>query len=146
MLINVGAVVPIYAFSLFLPTILKGMGYRGTKGQLLSVAPYAAASFCTITVSIIADRTRQRGLLNICTVLVGITGVTMLITSQNPTVQYARTFFGAAGLYPILPNIMSWAINNTEGSLKRAIVVDSWVCLQGSATSAESFHAEHLLA
>jgi hypothetical protein len=31
-----GVLMPLYAFSLFLPTILAGMGYAGTKAQLLS--------------------------------------------------------------------------------------------------------------
>ncbi|KAK7223029.1 hypothetical protein V2G26_011032 [Clonostachys chloroleuca] len=123
MLINAGTLVPIYAFSLFLPTILRGMGHQGTKAQLLSVPPYAGAALCTIAVGYVADRTRQRGLLNMGTVVVGMTGFVMLISSQDPQVQYAGTFLGAAGIYPVLPNTISWAINNTEGSLKRAIVV-----------------------
>ncbi|KAJ3536193.1 hypothetical protein NM208_g6827 [Fusarium decemcellulare] len=123
MAINAGALVPIYAFSLFLPTILRGMGHHGTRAQLLSVPPYAVAAVCTVAVGFIADRTRQRGLLNMGTVLIGMAGFSMLIASQNPKVQYAGTFLGAAGIYPILPNTMSWAVNNTEGSLKRAIVV-----------------------
>src|SRR3954470_17521591 len=31
----------ILGFSLFLPTILLGMGYQGTRAQLMSVPPYA---------------------------------------------------------------------------------------------------------
>lgn len=123
MLINAGALVPIYAFSLFLPTILRGMGHHGTKAQLPSVPPYAGAAVCTVAVGFIADKTRQRGLLNMGTILVGMAGFVMLISTDNPSVQYAGTFLGAAGLYPVLPNTMSWAVNNTEGSLKRAIVV-----------------------
>ncbi|EXA29568.1 hypothetical protein FOVG_18958 [Fusarium oxysporum f. sp. pisi HDV247] len=123
MLINAGALVPIYAFSLFLPTILRGMGHHGTKAQLLSVPPYAGAAVCTVAVGFIADKTRQRGLLNMMTILVGMAGFVMLISSENPKLQYAGTFLGAAGLYPVLPNTMSWAVNNTEGSLKRVIVV-----------------------
>lgn len=30
-----GSFMPLYAFSLFLPTILAGMGYEGTRAQLL---------------------------------------------------------------------------------------------------------------
>jgi hypothetical protein len=33
----------LYAFSLFLPTIIKNMGYATTKAQLMSVPPYAFA-------------------------------------------------------------------------------------------------------
>jgi nitrate/nitrite transporter NarK len=33
----------LYAFSLFLPSIIKEMGYSATRAQLMSVAPYAFA-------------------------------------------------------------------------------------------------------
>jgi MFS family permease len=51
----------LYAFSLFLPTIIKGMGYKNTHAQLLSVPPYAVAAVMTITIGYIADRTGKRG-------------------------------------------------------------------------------------
>lgn len=33
MTIYMGCLVPLYAFSLFLPTIVRGMGYAGTRAQ-----------------------------------------------------------------------------------------------------------------
>ena len=42
--------VPLYAFSLFLPSIIASLGYKSTTAQLLSVPPYAAAAILTITV------------------------------------------------------------------------------------------------
>ena len=41
---------PLYAFSLFLPSIISSLGYTSTKAQLLSVPPYAAAAILTISV------------------------------------------------------------------------------------------------
>ena len=41
---------PLYAFSLFLPSIIAALGYKSTKAQLLSVPPYAAAAILTITI------------------------------------------------------------------------------------------------
>ena len=49
-LIYMGADCPLYAFSLFLPSIVAGLGYTSTKAQLLSVPPYAAAAILTITI------------------------------------------------------------------------------------------------
>ena len=42
--------VPLYAFSLFLPSIIASLGYKSTTAQLLTVPPYAAAAILTITV------------------------------------------------------------------------------------------------
>jgi hypothetical protein len=56
-----GADGALYAFSLFLPTIIAGLGYTSTKANLLSVPPYAVAAVVTVLVGWIADRTQQRG-------------------------------------------------------------------------------------
>ncbi|SPO06214.1 related to allantoate permease [Cephalotrichum gorgonifer] len=138
MVIYMGCLTPLYAFSLFLPTILKGMGHAGTKGQLLSVPPYAVAALLTVTVGFIADRTRWRGYCNMVTVSVAIAGFIMLIVSSSPKTQYAAVFLGAAGIYPTISNTLSWVNNNTEGSLKRAFVlgmVVGWGNLNGVVSS-----------
>ena len=48
--IYMGADCPLYAFSLFLPSIIASLGYKSTTAQLLSVPPYAAAAILTITI------------------------------------------------------------------------------------------------
>jgi MFS family permease len=95
--IYMGCLMPLYAFSLFLPTILRGMGHVGTKAQLLSVPPYACAALLTVIVGFVADRTKCRGYCNIATVLIGIIGFIMLLASANPQVQYGAVFLGAMG-------------------------------------------------
>jgi cyanate permease len=90
----------LYAFSLFLPTIVQGMGYRGTQAQLLTVPPYICAAVVTICVGFFADHTRYRGYCNLATVTVGMIGFILLLSSSNIRIQYAGTFLGAAGIYP----------------------------------------------
>ncbi|UPK95911.1 hypothetical protein LCI18_006846 [Fusarium solani-melongenae] len=138
MVIYMGCLMPLYAFSLFLPTILRGMGYVGTRAQLLSVPPYACAALATIFVGFTADRTKWRGFCNIATVCVGIIGFIMLLASHKPKVQYGAVFLGAMGIYPTVSNTVSWVNNNIEGSLKRAIVlgmVVGWGNLNGVVSS-----------
>ena len=48
---------PLYAFSLFLPTIVEELGYESTTANLLSVPPYAAAAVLTVAIGWYADRT-----------------------------------------------------------------------------------------
>ncbi|KKZ65100.1 hypothetical protein EMCG_01340 [[Emmonsia] crescens] len=129
----------LYAFSLFIPTILNELvSYSSTKAQLLSVPPYAVAALLTITVGYIADRTRQRGICNMAVSLLGIAGFSMLLGSQTPEVKYAGTFLGAMGIYPAISNTISWASNNTEGVYKRGVTlgfVIGWGNIQGCVTS-----------
>ena len=79
MLIYMGCDGALYAFSLFIPSIIAGLGYKSTKAQLLSVPPYAVAAVLTVFVGFSADRTRQRGIHNMCIALLGIIGYGMLL-------------------------------------------------------------------
>lgn len=91
------------------------LGYKSTTAQLLSVPPYAAGCLLTILIGLFSDRTKMRGLSNIGVSLIGIAGFSMLLGAKSPGVRYAGTFLGAMGIYPCIPNTISWASNNTEG-------------------------------
>lgn len=133
-----GCDMPLYAFSLFLPTIISELGYATTKAQLLTVPVYAAAAILTITIGYIADRTRQRALCNIVVSFLGITGFAMLLASERPGVKYAGTFLGALGIYPCIANTITFIANNIEGVYKRGVVlgfVIGWGNLNGIVSS-----------
>lgn len=133
-----GCLCPLYSFSLFLPTILVGMGYKGTTAQLMSVPPYAVAASMTVFIGWLADRTRWRGYCNIVISFIGCVGFAMLLSTTNPRVQYAGTFLGAMGIYPTVSNSLSWASNNVEGVYKRGVMVGTvvgWGNLNGVVAS-----------
>ncbi|TVY17169.1 putative transporter [Lachnellula arida] len=138
MIIYMGCDMPLYAFSLFLPSIISELGYSSVKAQLLSVPPYAAAAILTVAIGYIADRTKQRGLCNISVSLLGIAGFSMLLGSQKAGVKYAAVFLGALGIYPCIANTITWVSNNAEGSYKRGVVlgfVIGWGNLNGIISS-----------
>ena len=66
MLITIGIFTPLYSFSLFLPTIIEGLGYTKNSAQLMSVPPYVVACFVCITGGWMADRHAQRGIYLVC--------------------------------------------------------------------------------
>ncbi|KAJ5724573.1 hypothetical protein N7493_006301 [Penicillium malachiteum] len=145
-IIYMGADGSLYAFSLFIPTIIKELlnanfdiqGYSSIRAQLLSVPPYAAAAILTISIGFIADRTRQRGLCNIGTSLLGIVGFSMLLGCESAGGRYAGTFLGAMGIYPAIANTISWASNNIEGVYKRGVslgFIIGWGNLNGIVSS-----------
>ncbi|CAN6671502.1 high-affinity nicotinic acid transporter [Trichomonascus vanleenenianus] len=134
MIVYMGSNGPLYGLSLFLPTIVKDLGYHATRAQLLTVPPYAVACAFTIFVGFIADKTMQRGLINIGLALIAMVGYAMLISGVSPSVRYAGTFLGAMGIYPSIPNTITWSTNNTEGVYKRGItlgLVMAWINIQG---------------
>ncbi|KAE8330948.1 major facilitator superfamily domain-containing protein [Aspergillus sergii] len=139
-IIYMGADGALYAFSLFVPTIIKELrsGYSSTRAQLLSVPPYACAAILTISVGYIADRTRQRGIYNILASILGIVGFAMLLGTNSPGVKYAGVFLGAMGIYPCIANTIAWVSNNVEGIYKRGVTIGimiGWGNLNGIMSS-----------
>jgi MFS family permease len=140
MAIYMGTTVPLYAFSIFLPSIVRDLGWGTTvvQSQLYSVPPYIAAAILTVVVGWLADRTRTRGIYNIVSSLIGSAGFAMLLGTHNPGVQYAGTFLGALGIYPCISNTITWVANNVEGVYRRGIVlgfVIGWGNLNGIVSS-----------
>jgi len=97
MLIAVGVVTPLYSISLFLPTIIKDMGYKNNTAQLMSAPPYITACVCTILASYFADKVKQRGVFVLGSDVVAISGFVMLLASNRPHVKYGGSFLAASG-------------------------------------------------
>lgn len=141
-IIYMGCDMPLYAFSLFLPTIIRESGFvksgSTTLTNLLSVPPYAAAALLTVLVGWYADHTRKRGLANIYISFLAIAGFSMLLGTSNPNVQYAGVFLAAMGIYPCVPNTIAWGSNNFAGSYKRGVTMGvfiGWGNLNGIVSS-----------
>ncbi|KAF2858380.1 MFS general substrate transporter [Piedraia hortae CBS 480.64] len=137
-IVYMGCTGSLYAFSLFLPTIVKELGYTSTRANLLSVPPYAAAAVLTVVIGKVADKTRRRGFCNMCTSMIGIIGFSMLLGSNNAKLKYAGTFLGALGIYPCIPNTIAWTANNIEGVYKRGVTIGfviGWGNLNGIVSS-----------
>jgi predicted MFS family arabinose efflux permease len=98
MILTVGLFTPLYSIALFLPTIVRDLGYSNSTAQLMSAPPYVSACVMTILGSYAADRLKQRGLLLLGYQLIAILGFALLATSKKPHIQYAGSFFAAAGM------------------------------------------------
>ncbi|KAF2266364.1 major facilitator superfamily transporter [Lojkania enalia] len=121
MFITIGIYSPLYTLSLFLPTIVKNLGYKNSQAQLMTVPPYAVACFFCILTGWVADRHRQRGIYMISCNIIGILGFILQLATKNTRVRYLGTFFAAAGIYPNVSQTVAWNGNNIGGSTKRSV-------------------------
>ncbi|KAJ5120928.1 uncharacterized protein N7515_010316 [Penicillium bovifimosum] len=112
---------PLYTLSLFLPTIIKELGYSAAKAQLLSVPPYAVAFILTLGVAIASEKTRRRAPFIMGSSALGCIGYILLLTQDRAGVSYVGTIFAAAGIYPAVAIVLSWPANNVSGQTKRCI-------------------------
>lgn len=88
----IGSLMPVYAFSLFSPTLIKNLGYTAAEAQLLSVPPYVLAAFSTIFAGWLSDHYGKRGVFAIFYACVGIVGFILCIFSPLPGLGYAGLF------------------------------------------------------
>ncbi|KIM33275.1 hypothetical protein M408DRAFT_152128 [Serendipita vermifera MAFF 305830] len=121
MLITFGMFICLYSISLFLPTIIKNMGYKNNDAQLMTVPPYVVGCIFTISGGFLADRYKQRGVFMIGYCIMAMTGFSMLLATESVGVQYAGTFLATSGIYANIPGGVAWNGNNIGGSTKRAI-------------------------
>ncbi|KAI0057442.1 MFS general substrate transporter [Artomyces pyxidatus] len=137
MIVYVGSDMPLYAFSLFLPSIINE-GFQATAANLLTVPVYAFACIITCLVGFFADRLGQRGLFNIGLLCLGGAAYIMLIASTNAALSYVAVYFATCGIYPLIPNTVAWVSNNVEGSYKRSVslaMVISFGNINGAVSS-----------
>lgn len=91
-----------YALSLFLPTIIKGLGYSSAIAQLLTIPVYAAASIACIAVGYFSDRMGQRSLFTLVCYGAVFVGFLIAVAPSRfiPGLTYAGCFIAASGSYP----------------------------------------------
>ncbi|KAF8216659.1 MFS general substrate transporter [Mycena galopus ATCC 62051] len=138
MIVYVGADMPLYAFSLFLPSIISELGFDATPANLLTVPVYFAACCATCLVGFFADRYGHRGYFNFGFLCLGGAGYIILVASRNATLSYFAVFMAACGIYPVIPNTVAWVSNNVEGSYKRSVslaMVISFGNINGAVSS-----------
>ncbi|KAF8639035.1 hypothetical protein AX17_001759 [Amanita inopinata Kibby_2008] len=121
MIIYCGCDAPLYAFSLFLPSIINQLGYRATPANLLTVPVYVFACIITCVVGYSADRWGHRAYFNLAFFSLGAAGYIILISSRNAALSYFAVYLATCGIYPVVPNTIAWASNNVEGSYKRSV-------------------------
>ncbi|KAF5515411.1 putative transporter [Colletotrichum siamense] len=140
MAIYMGCDMPLFAVTLFLPTIIDDLGLNTNtiQSQLWTVPPYAAAAVFTVFMGWLADKFKVRGICNVCVSMVGIAGFSMILAADSPKIKYIGTCLGVMGLYPCVSNTITWIANNTQGVYKRGVVlgfVIGWGNLSGILSS-----------
>jgi MFS family permease len=105
-------VCPLYGISLFLPSIIRGLGYTSSTAQLLTVPIYITASVLAVAVAWWSDRVGKRyPFILVCLCIMAV-GFIMCVASATPGVIYAGVFIAACALYPAFPGNITWLSNS----------------------------------
>jgi MFS family permease len=110
----------LYGLALFLPSIIKQLGFSPVKSQLLSVGPFAVAFALTIGSAYYSDRSGQRGPTTAAISVLAVVGFAMYLKSDHKYVSYGSLYLTVPGVYAAAPAISAWMANNSEPHYRRA--------------------------
>ncbi|ODQ55156.1 MFS general substrate transporter [Saitoella complicata NRRL Y-17804] len=151
--------ITINSFSLFIPSILRSMGYTAERAQLMTVGPYALACVWSVALAYFSDKTRKRGLWILISMPFIVIGYALLVSvpTSRTSIRYLAVFFAAFGAFPLGPAFLSWASNNVRGRTQRATatalvttfgnigaIVATWCYLPGDAPAYRKGHGINL--
>ncbi|KAI1824845.1 MFS transporter-like protein [Xylaria intraflava] len=131
--------VPLYSFSLFLPTIISGLGYQSTEAQLFTVPPNIAAFIAVLIVTRLSDTLKARGLLMAGCCLIAIVGYILMLATHQNGARYAGTFLVAMGVYPNSALIMGWLSNNMAPHFVRATGIGFLIAFANTSAFISTF-------
>ncbi|KAJ6508815.1 major facilitator superfamily domain-containing protein [Mycena sanguinolenta] len=113
----------LYSLSLFLPTIISGLGFSSWQAQLLTVPPNTLAALSIWFTVWVSSRYNFRAPFIIGAAFIAIIGYIILLTATTSSVQYVGVHFAAAGVYTGNALLLSWPGENVSGQTKRAVAV-----------------------
>ncbi|KAF7715437.1 MFS-type transporter [Penicillium ucsense] len=120
---NICASVPSQAFSVFLPLVVKGLGYTSIQANLMSVPPFVCGAVGLYLFTFSSDRYKERGLHIVGGLIVCLIGLVMTITIENNHGRYIALCVLLIGSYATSPLTMAWLSGNTPEPGKRSLVL-----------------------
>lgn len=108
----------------FLPTIIRDMGYESITAQGLSAPPYLFAFLVVITTAFYSDRLQSRStflILHSCLATLGYATIA-LSGHYAPTytlLRYMALYPAIAGFFSAITIIITWTLNNQETDSKK---------------------------
>ncbi|KAE8138877.1 major facilitator superfamily domain-containing protein [Aspergillus pseudotamarii] len=118
-----GITCPLYGISLFLPSIIKDLGYTSSTAQLLTVPIYITAAVVAVVAAWLSDRRKQRSPFVLFFMGLIAAGFIIVLASTGrgvPGVVYFGVFVSVVGIYPAFPGNITWLSANLAGDYKRA--------------------------
>ncbi|CAE6445356.1 unnamed protein product [Rhizoctonia solani] len=115
--------VALSSISVFLPTIIRTLGYTNAEAQLMSVPPYACAGVIMLIAAKMSDRLRLRGPFVAGSLALSGAGYIILLVSSATQVhaRYAAIFLAVTGTYCGIPIAMAWTVGNGASETRRAV-------------------------
>ncbi|KAF8817612.1 MFS general substrate transporter [Phlegmacium glaucopus] len=113
----------LYGLALFLPSIVRQLGFSPNKTQLLTVGPFAAGFFVTLISAFWSDRHEIRGIPTILISLLAVAGYALYLRAEHRYTSYGALYLMVPGVFASTPVFAAWMANNSEPHYRRATSV-----------------------
>jgi MFS transporter, ACS family, DAL5 transporter family protein len=120
---NICASIPGQAFSVFLPLVVKGLGYKSITANLMSVPPYVCGAVGLYIFALHSDYRRERGFHIVGGLVVCLVGLIITVTVSHQQSRYAGLCILTFGSYVSAPLTAAWLSGNTPEPGKRSLVL-----------------------
>ncbi|KAI9370217.1 major facilitator superfamily domain-containing protein [Aspergillus egyptiacus] len=130
---NILSVLPVTAFTTFLPMIVEGMGYEGIKATLMAVPPFVVGTVGLIIIVYSSDRLKERSLHTVFGMTLGLIGCLVMATSHSEKLRYGFAHVCLAGVFAGGPLVAVWLAGNTPEKAARSVIlgINGWANLAG---------------
>ncbi|KAK7926593.1 transporter [Apiospora marii] len=132
-LCNITSVLPVTAFTTFLPLVVKGMGYSGNDATLMSAPPFIAGVVGLLIIVRSSDRFRERSLHIVFGMLLGVVGCVVMAVSDRNDLRYGFAYVCMTGVFVGGPLLAVWLAGNTPWKGARSVMlgVNGWSNIAG---------------
>ncbi|CAA7260730.1 unnamed protein product [Cyclocybe aegerita] len=121
--IYMGLLIPLYAISLFTPTIVNELGFDAADAQLLTVPPFFCGCVMTIVFGHYSDKLNKRGPFIVGGCFLSFIGYVVLYTQEAAGASYVGAILTATGVYPCVPVTLAWVGSSAGGDLRRGVAL-----------------------
>lgn len=122
----------LWGYSIFLPTIIKGLGdWTTSEVQALTIPCYALGAVSYIIAARLSDSQQRRGFYSVIGGLVSSLGYALLLSNVGKGVHYFGCFLVAMGLYVVVGIPLAWLPSNQPRYGKRTVAVGLQLSIGG---------------
>ncbi|PGH09208.1 hypothetical protein AJ79_05737 [Helicocarpus griseus UAMH5409] len=121
--------VPLFGFGLFLPTIIKGLGYDSLQANYLTIPVYVLGTLSLYLCSWVSDKLNRRAIIGGTISLLVVIGYAISVGTANGGAGFFAMFLCAAGIYPYNAILLTWVSNNIKPDHKRSVSVPLFTSL-----------------
>ncbi|KAF2799763.1 MFS general substrate transporter [Melanomma pulvis-pyrius CBS 109.77] len=115
--------VAISGFNVFLPTIIRGLGYASLKVNYMTVPVYVMGALSLVTQCYFSDKLQKRALFLAGSAAPVVTGYLICVGTASPAAGYFAMFILSIGVYAISTIIVSWVASNIMPDHKRSVAL-----------------------